>query len=140
MFVSKVMATCRRRWPTRFCVVTLGRKLPYGKLLSHRATQNALKSRSLICVKCPRRLSTPRPTPRFLHILLFLRLHFCLPLFVRRVRWPRCIIRSRTLKLNSLASMGGTTHLRFLVARLFILSRAISQSDTRIFNSSIPLL
>lgn len=50
------------------------------------ATQNALKSRSLICVKCSRRLPMPRPTPRFLYISLFFRLHFCLPSFVRRVR------------------------------------------------------
>jgi len=28
----------------------------------------------------------PRPTPRFLYISLFFRLHFCLPSFVRRVR------------------------------------------------------
>lgn len=82
------------------------------------ATQNALKSRSLICVKCSRRLPMPRPTPRFLYISLFFRLHFCLPSFVRRVR--RLHHAFMHIKIKFVSAYVGTTHLRFSVARLFV--------------------
>lgn len=110
--------SCRGRH--RFCAVTLGRKLPRAANCSLVvATQNALKSRSLICVKCSRRLPTCSPSCSSvlsafrsfpLPLSLSLSLSVCTSVLrplIRRVRRPagrpRCITHSRTLKLNSLA-------------------------------------